>query len=53
MRKPPIPVNRRVYLQSLSAAAISSWLAGCGGGGAVPAAQLEGITGLLNVSQKW
>ena len=51
MRKPPIPVNRRVYLQSLSAAAIGTWLAGCGGGGAAPAAQVEGVTGSLNVSQ--
>ena len=51
MRKPPTPVNRRAYLQSLSAAAIGTWLAGCGGGGAAPAAQVEGVTGSLNVSQ--
>jgi hypothetical protein len=54
MRKPPFAANRRVYLQGLSAAAISTWLAACGGGGDVgagPVATATNVTGSLNVSE--
>jgi hypothetical protein len=59
MRNPPVFANRRVYLQGLSAAAITTWLAGCGGSGsggsgggaAGPVIADTKITGSLNASQ--
>ena len=58
MRKSHLSANRRLYLQGLSAAAISSWLTACGGGGGggaggatSPVVPQAGVTGSIDVSQ--
>jgi len=51
MSKPPFPLNRRVYLLGLSAAAISTWLAGCGGGEDTPVVPSANAIGSLNTNQ--